>query len=315
MEADKDQPGKKQGFKSGFVAIKGFKSGFVAIIGAPNVGKSTLLNSILGKKVAIATPKPQTTRDLIRGILTGDNFQIVFVDTPGIHHSKKLLNKKLVKAAEKAVEDVDLILFLVDVTNRNRKEEFAVLELIRKLKKPVILVLNKMDKVAKENLLPLINEMSKMYPFEALIPISAKYLDGVDILLDEILKHLEEGPQFYDSMTSSDQSIEKIIEEVVREKIFLMAEQEVPYSTAVQVEEIHDDDDKVSIRAYIYVERPSQKGIIIGKGGKFIKKIGTLARQDLEKIFKKKVFLDLWVKVLKDWSKDEKALRRLGFEG
>ncbi len=304
MEADKDQPGKKQGFKSGFVAI----------IGAPNVGKSTLLNSILGKKVAIATPKPQTTRDLIRGILTGDNFQIVFVDTPGIHHSKKLLNKKLVKAAEKAVEDVDLILFLVDVTNRNRKEEFAVLELIRKLKKPVILVLNKMDKVAKENLLPLINEMSKMYPFEALIPISAKYLDGVDILLDEILKHLEEGPQFYDSMTSSDQSIEKIIEEVVREKIFLMAEQEVPYSTAVQVEEIHDDD-KVSVRAYIYVERPSQKGIIIGKGGKFIKKIGTLARQDLEKIFKKKVFLDLWVKVLKDWSKDEKALRRLGFEG
>ncbi len=304
MESDSDRVRKKRRFRSGFVGI----------IGAPNVGKSTLLNSILGEKVAITTPKPQTTRTQIRGILTGDNFQIVFVDTPGIHHSKKLLNKKLVRAAERAVEDVDLLLFLVDVTSRNRKEEAAILELIRKLKKPVILVLNKIDKVAKENLLPLINEMSKMYHFEAVVPVSAKYVDGVDILLDEILKHLEEGPQFYDSMTSTDQSIEKIIEELVREKIFLMAEQEVPYSTAVKVEDIQEDDEKVVIRAFIFVERPSQKGIIIGKGGKFIKKIGTLTRQELERIFKKRVFLDLWVKVLKDWSRDEKALKRLGFE-
>ncbi len=304
METDRGKSGEKRGFRSGFVGI----------IGAPNVGKSTLLNSILGEKVAIATPKPQTTRTQIRGILTGDNFQIVFVDTPGIHLSKKLLNRKLVRAAERAVEDVDLLLFLVDATSRNRKEEFAVLDLIRKLKKPVILVLNKIDKVAKENLLPLINEMSSIYHFEAVVPVSAKYLDGVDVLLDEILKHLEEGPQFYDHLTTTDQSREKIIEELVREKIFLMAEQEVPYSTAVQVEDIEEDDEKAVIRTVIYVERPSQKGIVIGKRGKFIKKVGTMTRMELERILKKKVFLDLWVKVMKDWSRDERALQRLGFE-
>ena len=304
MESDNDQPGRK----------KGFKSGFTGIIGAPNVGKSTLLNSILGEKVAITTPKPQTTRTQIRGILTGDNFQIVFVDTPGIHRSKKPLNRRLVRAAERAVADVDMLLFLVDVTSRNRKEEFAVLELIGRLKKPVILVLNKIDRVAKENLLPLINEMSRMYPFESVIPVSAKYADGVEVLLDEILKHLDEGPRYYDSMTSTDQSLKKIIEELVREKIFLMAEQEVPYSTAVKVENIEEDRERVLIRAIIYVERPSQKGIIIGKRGEFIKKVGTLTRTELERILKKNVYLDLWTKVLKDWSSDENALKRLGFE-
>ncbi len=291
---------------------RGFKSGFVGIIGAPNVGKSTLLNAILGEKVAITTPKPQTTRTQIRGILTGENFQIVFVDTPGIHLPRKLLNKKLVETAEKAVEDVDVLLFLVDVTNRNRREEFAIIELIKRLKKPVILVLNKIDKVAKENILPMIDEMSKMYPFEAVIPISAKYVDGIDRLIEEILKLLPEGPQYYDSTTITDQSKEHIVEELIREKIFLLAKQEIPYSTAVKVEEMEEDEKMVRIRAVIYVERPSQKGIIIGKRGKFIKKVGTYARMDLEHLWGKKVFLDLWVKVLKDWSKDEKQLRRLG---
>ncbi len=291
---------------------QGFKSGFVGIIGAPNVGKSTLLNAILGEKVAITTPKPQTTRTQIRGILTGENFQIVFVDTPGIHLPRKLLNKKLVEIAEKAVEDVDVLLFLVDVTNRNRKEEFAVIELIKRLKKPVVLLLNKIDKVAKENILPMIEEMSKMYPFEAIIPVSAKYKDGIDRVLEELLKLLPEGPQYYDGTTITDQSKEHIVEELVREKVFLLAKQEIPYSTAVKVEEMNEDEDIVRIRAVIYVERPSQKGIIIGKNGKFIKKIGTYARMDLERLWGKKVFLDLWVKVLKDWSKDEKQLRRLG---
>ena len=291
---------------------QGFKSGFVGIIGAPNVGKSTLLNAILGEKVAITTPKPQTTRTQVRGILTGENFQIAFVDTPGIHLPRKLLNKKLVETAEKAVEDVDVLLFLVDVTNRNRKEEFAIVELIKRLKKPVILVLNKIDKVAKENILPIIDEMGKIYPFEAIVPISAKYVDGVDRLLEEILKLLPEGPQYYDATTITDQSKEHLVEELIREKIFLLAEQEVPYSTAVKVEEMEEDDKIVRIRAVIYVERPSQKGIIIGKQGRFIKKVGTYARMDLEHLWGKKVFLDLWVKVLKDWSKDEKHLRRLG---
>lgn len=304
MESDNDQVCRKEGFRSGFVGI----------IGAPNVGKSTLLNSILGEKVAITTPKPQTTRTQIRGILTGDNFQIVFVDTPGIHYSKKPINRRLLRAAERAVKDVDMLLFLVDVTSRSRKEEFAVLELIGRLKKPVILVLNKIDRVAKENLLPLINEISRMYPFEAVIPVSAKYADGVEVLLNEILKYLEEGPMYYDSMTSTDQSVEKIIEELVREKIFLMAEHEVPYSTAVKVEDIEEDRAKLLIRAVIYVERPSQKGIIIGKRGKFIKKVGTLTRTELERILKKNIYIELWTKVLKDWSSDENALKRLGFD-
>ncbi len=291
---------------------KGFKSGFVGIVGAPNVGKSTLLNAILGEKVAITTPKPQTTRTQIRGILTGENFQIVFVDTPGIHHPKKLLNKKLVEAAEKAVEDVDVLVFLIDVTNRNRKEEFAVIDLIKRLKKPVILVLNKIDKIAKVNLLPMIDEMKNIFPFEAIIPVSAKYMDGIDILLEEILKFLPEGPAYYDSSQITDQSLESFVEELIREKIFVLAKQEVPYSTAVKVEEMKEEDGVIKIRAVIYVERPSQKGIIIGKGGKFIKKVGTFVRMELENAWKKKVFLDLWVKVLKDWSRDEKALKRLG---
>ncbi len=291
-----------------------FKSGFVAIVGAPNVGKSTLLNSLLGEKVAITTPKPQTTRTQIRGILTGENFQIVFIDTPGVHESPRLLNRVLVEQAEKALEDVDVILFLVDVTKRSRKNEFAVLDLIKRVKRPVILVLNKIDKVAKENLLPMIEELQQMYPFEAIIPVSAKYGDGVDLLLNEILKHIHEGPQYYDSETITDQRPEHMIEELIREKIFLLAEQEIPYSTTVQVEEMKDDPQKgtMLIRAVIYVERPSQKAIIIGKKGKFIKKVGTLARMELERIFGRKIFLDLWVKVLKNWSKDEKALRRLG---
>ena len=293
-----------------------FKSGFVAIVGAPNVGKSTLLNSLLGQKVAITTPKPQTTRRQIRGILTGENFQIVFIDTPGIHESPKLLNRVLLEEAEKALEDVDLILFLVDVTKRSRRGEFAIIELIKKARRPVILVLNKIDKVAKDNLLPMIEELRDMYPFEAIIPISAKYGDGVEELLIEILKHLEEGPQYYDSETITDQAPEHMIEELIREKIFLLAEQEIPYSTTVQVEEITEDRDRnlLAVRAVIYVERPSQKAIIIGKKGQFIKKVGTLTREELEKIFGKRVFLDLWVKVLKNWSKDEKALRRLGLK-
>ena len=302
MESDSDHGGKKIGFRSGFVGI----------VGAPNVGKSTLLNSILGEKIAITTPKPQTTRGQIRGILTGDNFQVVFVDTPGIHHSKRLLNKRLVQAAEQAVKDVDLLLFLVDVTSRDQKEEFAALELIKRLKKPVILVLNKIDKVAKENLLPLMDGMSRMYPFEGIIPVSAKYGDGVNLLLDMILKHLEEGPQYYDATITTDQSVEKIIEELIREKVFLMAEQEIPYSTVVKVEDIQEDRDKMVVRAIIYVERPSQKGIIIGRQGRFIKKVGTMARMELERMMGKKVFLDIWVKVLKDWSKNEKMLKRLG---
>ncbi len=293
-------------------AEKRFKSGFVAIVGAPNVGKSTLLNQLLGEKVAIITPKPQTTRRQIKGILTGENFQVVFVDTPGIHESKRLLNRVLVKWATEALADVDGVLFLVDVSRRNRSQELAMLDLLRELPKPVILVLNKVDKVAKENLLPIIDEFRQLYPFEAVVPISAKYGDGVDLVLDEILRLLPDGPPYFDGETITDQTPEEIAAELVREKVFFFAKEEIPYSTAVKVEEFKDEGDRVYIRANIYVERPSQKGIIIGRNGKFIKKIGQMAREELEAMWHKKVYLDLWVKVMKNWSKDERALRDLG---
>ncbi len=307
-----------------------FKSGFVAIIGAPNVGKSTLLNQILGEKVAIVTPKPQTTRKQIRGILSGENFQIVFIDTPGIHESKRLLNKMLVKWATSILHDVDIILFLVDITRRDRAEEIGILDLLRQLKRPVILAINKIDKVAKESLLPIIASIKDDYPFEAIIPISARYNDGINRVLDEILRILPYGPKFYDDI-KTDQLNETLISEIIREKIFLLAKQEIPYSTAVEVERIeemgmaegkgHDnkgdkhasnDNNVIKIFAVIYVERPSQKRIIIGKDGKFIKKVGKMAREEIEALFGKKVYLDLWVKVLKDWSRDIKSLKRLG---
>ena len=291
-----------------------FKSGFVAIIGAPNVGKSTLLNQLLGEKVAIVTPKPQTTRKQVRGILSGENYQIVFVDTPGIHDSRRLLNKVLVQWATAALEDVDIILLVVDVTRRSRANEFAILDLLKEVGKPVICVLNKIDRVAKESLLPIIDSLKDAYPFEGIIPVSAKYNDGIDRVLDEILRLLPEGPMYYDPEVKTDQMTEELISELIREKIFILAEEEVPYSTAVEVDRIEKDEAGGGLRIFatIYVERPSQKGIIIGKQGRFIKKVGRLVREELEKAFGKKVYLDLWVKILKDWSRDAKSLKRLG---
>ena len=304
MDTDLHQSGKQTGFRSGFVAI----------VGAPNVGKSTLLNQLLGEKVAITTPKPQTTRRQVKGILTGDKFQVVFVDTPGIHESNKPLNKILVRWATKALADVDAVVFVVDVTRRRRGQEFAILDLLRKVGQPVVLVLNKIDKVAKETLLPMIDELKDAYPFEAIVPISAKYESGAYYVLDEILRLLSEGPQFFNGAIITDQSREDLVAEFIREKIFLLAEQEIPYSTAVNVEEIEDNQEQqiTKISATIFVERPSQKGIIIGKDAHFLKKIGILAREELESLWGKKVYMDLRVKVLKDWSRDERALRRLG---
>ena len=304
MDTDSNQSGKQTGFRSGFVAI----------VGAPNVGKSTLLNQLLGEKVAITTPKPQTTRRQVKGILTGDKFQVVFVDTPGIHKSNKPLNKILVRSVTKALADVDAVVFVVDVTRRRRGQEFAILDLLRKVGQPVVLVLNKIDKVAKETLLPMIDELKDAYPFEAIVPISAKYESGAYYVLDEILRLLSEGPQFFNGAIITDQSREDLVAEFIREKIFLLAEQEIPYSTAVNVEEIEDNQEQqiTKISATIFVERPSQKGIIIGKDAHFLKKIGILAREELESLWGKKVYMDLRVKVLKDWSRDERALRRLG---
>ncbi|RKX57787.1 MAG: GTPase Era [Thermodesulfobacteriota bacterium] len=304
MDTDLHQYGKQTGFRSGFVAI----------VGAPNVGKSTLLNQLLGEKVAITTPKPQTTRRQVKGILTGDKFQIVFVDTPGIHESNKPLNKILVRWATQALADVDAAVFVVDATRRHRGQEFAILDLLKKVGQPVVLVLNKIDRVAKETLLPIIAELKDAYPFEAIVPISAKYESGAYYVLDEILRLLSEGPQYFNGAIITDQSRDDLVAEFIREKIFLLAEQEIPYSTAVNVEEIEDNQEQriTKIFATIFVEKQSQKGIIIGKNGRFIKKIGIFARDELESLWGKKVHMDLRVRVLKDWSRDDRALRRLG---
>ncbi len=294
---------------------KKFRSGYVALIGVPNVGKSTLLNQLLGYKVAITTPKPQTTRFQIRGILTGEDYQIIFVDTPGIHEAKMLFNRLMVEQALRAIEEVDSVVFIVDAAHRSPKAEEKIIEILQEANKPTILALNKIDLIKKGELLPMIDFFSRLYPFKAIVPISALERDGLDELLEEIVDTLPEGPMYYSPDMLTDQPERLLAAEIIREKIFMLTRQEIPYSTAVVVEEFEEDPERkiLFIQATIYVEKDSQKGIIIGKGGERLKKIGTLAREELEFLFGQKIHLDLWVKVLKGWRKEEKALRRLGF--
>jgi len=294
---------------------KKFRSGYVALIGVPNVGKSTLLNQLLGYKVAIATPKPQTTRFQIRGILTGEDYQIIFVDTPGIHEAKMLFNRLMVEQALGAIEEVDSVVFLVDAANRSPKAEEKIIEILRRADKPTILALNKIDLIKKGELLPMIDFFSRIFPFKAIVPISALERDGLDELLEEIVATLPFGPMYYSPDMLTDQPERQLAAEIIREKIFMLTRQEIPYASAVVVEEFQEDPDKdlLYIQATVYVEKDSQKGIIIGKGGQMLKKIGTLAREELEFLLGKKVHLEIWVKVLKGWRKEEKALRRLGF--
>ena len=288
------------------------KSGFVAIIGLPNVGKSTLLNQILGTKVSIVSPKPQTTRFNIRGVLTRDNYQIVFIDTPGIHDAKDLFNLIMVEEALNALEEVDAILWVMDVSHRLPAEE-KILEIIKKANKPAILVLNKIDLIKKNQLLPIIDYFSKLHDFHAIIPVSALHNDGVDRIIDELVKLLPEGPFYYEPDRVTDIPLSLLIAEIIREKIFLLTFEEVPYCTAVKVDEVRDEPARNFhyIQATIFVERESQKGILIGKGGQMLKKIGTLAREELEFLLGRRIYLDLWVKALKDWRDKEVHIRRL----
>jgi len=288
------------------------KSGFVAIIGLPNVGKSTLLNNLLGTKVSIISPKPQTTRFNVRGVLTKNNYQIVFVDTPGIHDAKSLFNQLMVKEALNALEEVDIVIWVMDVTHRIPEEE-KILDIIIKVNKPTILVLNKIDLIKKSELLPIIDYFSKLYEFRAIIPVSALKNDGLDRVLNEIINLLPEGPFYYEPNKVTDLPLNLLIAEIIREKIFLLTYQEIPYSTAVKVEEIKEEPERglLYIRATIFIERDSQKGIIIGKGGRMLKKIGTLAREELEYLLGKKIYLELWVKTLKDWREKESHIRKL----
>lgn len=289
-----------------------FVSGFAAIAGPPNAGKSTLLNTLLGTKVAIVTEKPHTTRNQIRGIVTGDDFQVIFVDTPGFHENGKVLNRILSKSAVNAIEDVDLVTVVLDCSRRRRQDEEAVLDVAFRTGKPVILAFNKVDKIDRKKLLPMIAEMSAERSFAAIVPVSAKRGTGVDALMDEVKRLLPPGPAFYDSKAVTDQSTEQVVAEIIREKVFLMSRQEIPYSTAVSVESIEEEGKRLLIRAVILVDRPSQKGIIVGRGGQFIKNTGVLARKDIQNYLKRPVHLDLWVKVAREWSKNPRMISELG---
>lgn len=295
-----------------------FRSGYVSIIGAPNVGKSTLLNSILGEKLAIVTPKPQTTRNQIRGIVTTDIHQIIFVDTPGLMDPKYQLQSEMVRTAYGAIRDADVILFVIDVSHLNEDIEDRIIKRLQGVKvTKTILVLNKVDLVDKLTLLPIFENFNNRYEFDEMIPIAAKTGDGVPLLLDKVIPFLPPGPRYYPDDQLSDLPERFFIAETIREKIMLITRREVPYASAVVVEEFEkrkkrNNKEIIYIRAIVYTERQTQKQIIIGKGGKLVKRIGELARLDIEKFLDNSVFLELYVTVKTDWRRDERKLKELG---
>ena len=281
-----------------------FKSGFVAIVGRPNVGKSTLLNTIAGQKIAIVSNKPQTTRTAIKGIINRDNAQIIFTDTPGIHKPQNKLGEKMAETIDEAVEGVDLILYLIEATDKGigLANEF-ILNKVKEQKAKAILVINKVDSVKKENILELIKLYSEKHNFEAIIPISALKNEGIDVLLDKIIELLPEGPAYYDTEEWTDQTERQIVEETIREKALRSLDDEVPHGIAVEVVSMKKRDNKelYDIEATIYCEKKTHKGIIIGKDGAMLRKIGERARKDIEDMLQCKVNLQLWVKVKEDW--------------
>lgn len=292
-----------------------FKSGYVAIIGAPNVGKSTLLNQLLGQKIAMTSEKPQTTRNRILGIAHLPQAQLIFLDTPGIHRAKGPLNARLVEVALKVLEDVDLVVFITDAAFPNQVSDQIIVQSLTRKRLPVILAINKIDLVNKETLLPLMDQWRNAYPFEAIVPICA--LEGTQInrLVSEIAAIIPEGPKYYPDDSVTDIPERFIAAEMIREKMFRLTGQELPYAVAVTVESFKERTGAklIDIQATIHVERESQKPIIIGKGGQMLKRIGTLAREEIEHMVGCKVFLKLWVRVQKNWTRDERVIRKFGY--
>lgn len=293
----------------------GFKSGFVAVVGRPNVGKSTLLNALLGHKVAIVSDKPQTTRNTIRGVLTLEQAQIVFLDTPGLHKPLHKLGEYMVKSAFQALEDVDLVLWLVEAGKWAPADQHILGELAV-VQQPVILVANKTDQVSPSDLEVYLGQVASKREFAAVLGVSAQEGTNLPELVELIVDRLAEGPKYYPDDWISDQPERFIIAEFIREELFLRTEQEVPHSIAVDVEEIKEDAEKnlMRIRATIYVERDSQKGIVIGQGGRMLKDVGTAARMQIERLLGTRVHLELWVKVKRDWRNKPGALREFGYE-
>ena len=288
------------------------KSGFVSILGRPNSGKSTLLNRLVGEKISIVTDKPQTTRRVVRGIVTRPEGQIIFLDTPGIHKPIHRMNERMMKSVRSAMADVDLMLLIVDASAAfGRGDEFA-LGLLNSVSTKKILLLNKIDHIAKKELLPIMDRYSRLASFEEIVPISALTGENVEEAVQQVFLHLPEGPMFFPTDQITDQPERAIAAEMIREKLIILTEEEMPYSTAVVIDRFEEGEKLHRIFASIFVERDSQKAIVIGKGGQKLKEIGTEARKDLEGFFSRKIFLELHVKVRKNWRDDEETLKSLG---
>ncbi|WP_047154953.1 GTPase Era [Aneurinibacillus tyrosinisolvens] len=295
---------------------KEYKSGFVAIIGRPNVGKSTLMNQIIGQKIAIMSDKPQTTRNKIRAVYTSEEGQIIFLDTPGVHKPKSRLGDLMNKMVEDALREVDLILFLIDASEKLGAGDEFIIEKLREVKTPVYLVINKIDKVHPEDLLPIIEQYRQLYPFAEIIPVSALQGNNVNRLMEQLLKELPEGPQFYPPDQVTDHPERFIVAELIREKVLHLTREEIPHSIAVVIEQMktrEGNENLVDIYATIYTERQTQKGILVGKQGAMMKEIGKRARQDIERLLGTKVYLNLWIKVKKDWRNQENLFKNFGF--
>lgn len=291
-----------------------FKSGFISVVGLPNVGKSTLINTVVGQKIAATSDKPQTTRNRILGIYTTDTHQMIFTDTPGIHKPKNKLGEYMVNEATGSIPDSDIAIFVTDATREMTDTEKEIADKIKESGLPAILVINKTDCVRKENLFTQIAEYNELFDFAATVPLSAKTGDGVDIFVDEILKLLPEGPMFYPADTVTDAKERTVAAEIIREKMLVLLDKEVPHGIAVEIMKYSEKEHLISIDANIYCEKESHKGIIIGKGGKMMKRIGEKAREDIEKMTDKKVFLQLWVKVKTDWRNNDYLMKSFGFK-
>lgn len=294
---------------------EGYKSGFVTIIGRPNVGKSTLLNKVIGQKIAIMSDKPQTTRNKIQAVYTTDEAQVIFIDTPGIHKPKHKLGDFMTRTAQQTLNEVDLILFVINAEEGYGRGDQFIIDRLEHVKNPVFLVVNKIDKVHPDQLLPLIDMYRNKLEVAEVVPISALNGNNVDTLLDQIVSYMEEGPQFYPEDQVTDHPERFITAELIREKVLHLTREEIPHSVAVVIEEmkVREEKNVVFVNATIIVERSSQKGIIIGKQGKMLKEIGKRARTDIETLLGSRVFLELYVKVQTDWRNRQKQLVEFGF--
>lgn len=294
-----------------------FKSGFISATGRPNVGKSTLINKLTGRNISIISDKPQTTRNIIKSILTGDDYQIVFMDTPGMQKPRNKLGEYLKNIADETMNDVDIVLFITDANQARPGEvDKNIISSLKLVKVPVLLIINKIDLMDKRQLLPILKNYSETYTFAGVFPVSAKTGDGMDELKDEIIKMLPEGPKYFPDDMITDQPERVIAAEMIREKLLNVLEQEIPHGIGVEIDEFKERPDGkiIDISATIFCEKKSHKGIVIGKNGQLLKSIGEKSRKDIEKLLGTQVYLQLWVKVKDDWRNDEQMLKKLGFD-